>query len=109
MEAGRDPGDAALAALVGELSVHDADFRTWWASHRVRGPRQLTKTYLHPIVGPLTLEVQQLTVDAQPDQRLVVYTARPGSPAQEALRFLLQWSAGASEHHDDPASGHRRR
>jgi transcriptional regulator with XRE-family HTH domain len=29
MEAGRDPDDRALAALVGELSVRDPDFRTW--------------------------------------------------------------------------------
>ena len=38
MEAGRSPDDRALTALVGELAVRDADFRTWWASHQVRGP-----------------------------------------------------------------------
>jgi MmyB-like transcription regulator ligand binding domain len=37
MEAGRRP--RAFAALVGELSVQDPDFRTWWASHLARGPR----------------------------------------------------------------------
>jgi hypothetical protein len=56
-------------------------------------PRQLSKTYRHPIVGALTLDVQQLTVDTQPDQHLVAYTAPPDSPSREALRFLLQWSA----------------
>lgn len=59
MEAGRNPHDPVLSALVGELSVHDADFRTWWAGHQVRGPRQLTKTYQHPVVGSLVLDVQQ--------------------------------------------------
>ena len=93
MEAGRTPDDPALTALVGELSVRDQDFSTWWASHRIRGPRQLSKTYRHPIVGALTLDVQQLTVDTQPDQHLVAYTAPPDSPSREALRFLLQWSA----------------
>ncbi|TCC49563.1 XRE family transcriptional regulator [Kribbella pittospori] len=92
MEAGRHPDDPALNALVGELSVRDADFRTWWAAHQVRGPRQLTKTYLHPMVGPLTLDVQQFTVDTHPDQLLVAYTTTPGSPSDEGLRFLLQWS-----------------
>jgi transcriptional regulator with XRE-family HTH domain len=92
MEAGRNPGDRALAALVGELTVRDPDFRTWWASHRVRGPRQLTKTYRHPVVGAVTLDVQQFSVDTQPDQQLVAYTAPPDSPSQDALRFLLQWS-----------------
>ncbi|MFC8826038.1 helix-turn-helix domain-containing protein [Streptomyces sp. NPDC057137] len=90
MEAGRDPADRALAALIGELSVRDADFRTWWASHQVRGPRQLTKTYHHPVVGTLTLDVQQFSVGTQPDQQLVAYTAPPGSSSHEALRFLLQ-------------------
>ena len=97
MEAGRNPGDTALSALVGELSVRDADFRAWWADHQVRGPRQLTKTYLHPVAGALTLDVQQFTVDTHPDQWLVAYTTEPGSPSHEALRFLLQWSASPSK------------
>ncbi|GAA1266136.1 hypothetical protein GCM10009609_31620 [Pseudonocardia aurantiaca] len=97
MEAGRNPGDPRVTALVGELCVQDPDFRAWWGSHQVRGPRQLTKTYRHPVVGALTLDVQQLSVDTQPDQHLVAYTAPPGSPAQEALRFLLQWSAHSTD------------
>ena len=96
MEAGRTPHDPALTALVGELSMRDADFRTWWAGHQVRGPRQLTKSYRHPVVGTIVLDVQQFTVDTHPDQLLVAYTAQPDSPSQEALRFLLQWSANSS-------------
>jgi transcriptional regulator with XRE-family HTH domain len=98
MEAGRNPEDPVLTALVGELSMRDADFRVWWGSHQVRGPRQLAKTYRHPVVGELTLDVQQLSVDTQPDQQLVAYTAAPGSPAQEALRFLLQCADGTVPH-----------
>ncbi|MFF0342724.1 helix-turn-helix transcriptional regulator [Kribbella sp. NPDC004875] len=90
MEAGRTPGDPALNSLIGELSVHDADFRVWWATHQVRGPRQLAKTYLHPVAGELTLDVQQFTVDTHPEQFLVAYTAAPDSPSYDALRFLLQ-------------------
>lgn len=93
MEAGRAPHDPALSALVGELSVRDPDFRRWWASHQVRGPRRLVKTYQHPVAGTLVLDVQQFTVDTHPDQLLVAYTAEPGSPSADALRFLLQWSA----------------
>lgn len=92
MEAGRNPHDSALSALVGELSVRDPDFRTWWAGHDVRGPRQLTKTYHHPVAGTLTLDVQQFSVDTHPDQQLVAYTAEPGSASHEALSFLLRWS-----------------
>ncbi|GAA4577801.1 helix-turn-helix transcriptional regulator [Planotetraspora kaengkrachanensis] len=93
MEAGRTPRDPVLNALIGELSVSDPDFRTWWAAYQVRGPRQLTKTYRHPVAGALTLDVQQFSVDTHPDQQLIAYTAEPDSPSHEALRFLLQWSA----------------
>lgn len=102
MEAGRTPGDPALTALVGELSVRDPDFRTWWASHQVRGPRRPSKTFHHPVVGILTLDVQQFSVDTHSDQLLVAYTAPPDSPSQEALGFLLRWSA----HPTDPDNQH---
>jgi transcriptional regulator with XRE-family HTH domain len=92
MEAGRHPDDPALAALVGELSSRDPDFRTWWATHQVRGPHRLRKAYRHPVVGELHLDVQQFTVDTHPEQMLVAYTAEPGSPSLDGLRFLLQWS-----------------
>ncbi|MGW7539574.1 helix-turn-helix transcriptional regulator [Streptomyces sp. NPDC054770] len=95
MEAGRAPDDPALTALVAELTDRDRDFRTWWATHQVRGPRQLAKTYHHPLAGPLTLDVHQFSVDTHPDQQLIAYTPPPGSPSQEALRFLLQWSGTA--------------
>ncbi|MFD7623168.1 helix-turn-helix transcriptional regulator [Streptomyces sp. NPDC059802] len=93
MEAGRTPHDPELNALVDELGVRDPDFRTWWAGHQVRGPRQLTKTYLHPVAGALTLDVQQFSVDTHPDQQLIAYTAETDSASHEALRFLTQWSA----------------
>ncbi|MFI6346701.1 helix-turn-helix transcriptional regulator [Streptomyces sp. NPDC050560] len=96
MEAGRHPDDPELAALIDELRRADRDFATWWESHRVSGPRQLTKTYLHPVAGPLTLDVQQLTVDTSPDQLLVAYTAPPDTPSWEALHFLLRWSPSST-------------
>ncbi|MFG2857726.1 helix-turn-helix transcriptional regulator [Streptomyces mirabilis] len=111
MEAGRHPKDQALAALIGELNLRDPDFRTWWADHRVRGARRLAKTYLHPVAGSITLDVQQFSVDTQPDQQLVAYTAPPDSPSEEALRFLLQWAARPDQANDSPAThdNHRRK
>lgn len=103
-EAGRHPDDPALTALVGELGMRDPDFRTWWSTHQVRGPRQLTKTYHHPVAGTLVLDVQQLSVDTRPDQLLVAYTAAPDSPSHEALRFLLQWSARTTGRRDHRAA-----
>ncbi|MFI5615258.1 helix-turn-helix transcriptional regulator [Amycolatopsis sp. NPDC051903] len=92
MEAGRTPNDRALSNLIGELTVRDPDFRTWWATHQVRGPRRLAKTYVHPVAGTLVVDVQQFSVDTHPGQQLVAYTAEPGSQSEEALRFLLRWS-----------------
>ncbi|WP_112266807.1 helix-turn-helix transcriptional regulator [Lentzea terrae] len=105
MEAGRTPHDPALSALVGELSVRDADFRTWWASHQVRGPRQLVKTYHHPAAGSLTLDVQQFSVDTHPDQLLVAYTAADET-SKDGLRFLLlsQQAKRAPLESDAPSS-----
>ncbi|MGW4485401.1 helix-turn-helix domain-containing protein [Amycolatopsis sp. NPDC004368] len=48
MEAAADAEDPDLARLVGELSVRDADFRTWWAEHRVTSAGFGTKHYRHP-------------------------------------------------------------
>ncbi|WP_411146089.1 helix-turn-helix transcriptional regulator [Streptomyces sp. x-80] len=101
MEAGRNPHDRGLNTLVGELSVRDGDFRDWWAGHQVRGPRQLAKTYHHPVAGTLTLDVQQFSVDTHPDQQLIAYTTDPDTPSHEALRFLLQGTASRPGHHDD--------
>lgn len=106
MEAGRHPDDRALTALIGELTVRDEDFRTRWASHQVRRPRQLTKAYRHPVVGSVTLDVQQFSVDTQPDQQLVAYTAPPDSPSEKSLRFLLHWSAHPAADPNGHPDGH---
>jgi hypothetical protein len=55
--AGRHPHDPALAELVGELSVQDADFRHWWADHDVFRRTHGTKRFHHPVVGDLVLGV----------------------------------------------------
>jgi transcriptional regulator with XRE-family HTH domain len=93
MEAARDPDNELLAAIVGELSIKDADFRRWWGDHRVRGSESRRKRYVHPVAGPMTLDVQRFAVLAQPEQMLVVYSAEPGSESEAALRFLTRWSA----------------
>ncbi|MFJ4657031.1 helix-turn-helix domain-containing protein [Nocardia sp. NPDC088792] len=93
MVAARTPGDPLLARLVGELSVHDADFRRWWAGHGVRTPSGGRKRIRHPVVGELELDWQVLQVLTAPDQSLVTYTAPVGSPTHEALRILASWTA----------------
>jgi hypothetical protein len=57
---------------------------------RAPGRRQkpCRKELHHPVVGDLTLDWGTLTCAADPDQRLIVRTAEPGSPTREALRTL---------------------
>jgi transcriptional regulator with XRE-family HTH domain len=99
MEAGQHPDDPDLIALVGELSIRDEDFRTWWTSHPVHGLGHVTRTFQHPLVGTLTLDIHQLSIG--PDLLLVAYTALRDSPSRETLRLLLQSSAGRTD--DDAA------
>jgi hypothetical protein len=55
--------------------------------------RRGSRTYDHPVVGELRLDWDALTSDAEPDQQLIVYTAEPGSRAEQALRELADWAA----------------
>ncbi|MFD3308646.1 helix-turn-helix domain-containing protein [Streptomyces sp. NPDC058656] len=93
MEAARYPQDPRLTTLVGELSVQDNDFRTWWAGHHVAALNVGTKTLHHPIAGELTLDWDTLTASTDPDQQLVVWTAEPGTPSHDGLRLLASWAA----------------
>ncbi|MFB7311891.1 helix-turn-helix domain-containing protein [Streptomyces sp. NPDC056192] len=92
MEAAQYPEDPRLSALVGELSVQDADFRRWWAAHDVASKTSGTKTLRHPIAGELTLDWEMLACTTDPDQQLMVMTAEPGTPSHNALHFLASWT-----------------
>ncbi|MFC8718964.1 hypothetical protein [Kitasatospora sp. NPDC057198] len=90
------PGDGELHRLVAELAERDADFRRLWAGHAVKGADRGRKAYLHPLVGRFELDWQALTFNAQQDRSLVVWTAPPGSPAEQALHFLCAWAGRRS-------------
>ncbi|WP_225846494.1 helix-turn-helix domain-containing protein [Streptomyces sp. HPF1205] len=93
MEAAGDPDDPELAQLVGELSLQDPDFRSWWAEHRVNSASYGTKRYRHHLVGDLTLDCDTWASPDGSGQRLMVLTAEPGSPSHDALRILTSWTA----------------
>ena len=92
-EAARDPGDPELATMVGELSLQDRDFATWWAAHQVTGAGDGVKHYRHPLVGDLTLDCDTWDSPDGSGQRLMVLSAEPGTPSHERLRILLSWNA----------------
>ena len=93
MEAAKDPDDPELARLVGELSLQDADFRAWWGERHVNSASYGTKHYRHRAVGDLTLDCDIWYSPDGSGQRLMVLTAEPGTPSDDALRILASWNA----------------
>lgn len=92
-DAGRNPHDAQLAALIGELSMRSDDFRTRWAEHNVRRHYSGLKQFEHPVVGLLELTFQATELQDDPGHSMTVYPAVPGSASDEKLRMLATWAA----------------
>jgi hypothetical protein len=98
-EAGRRPHDTQLRDLVGELSTVSEDFRTRWAAHDVRIHHNGVKHFHHPVVGALDLNycTLDLPTDDHADLRLTIYTAQPGTAAEDGLKLLASWAATTAE------------
>nr|WP_225794179.1 helix-turn-helix transcriptional regulator [Streptomyces aculeolatus] len=83
----RRPDDARVAGLVRRLRARSAEFAALWEEHDVAVRRREVKRFVHPVVGLLELDCEVL-LNPEHDQRLVVYTARPGSESHERLELL---------------------
>jgi transcriptional regulator with XRE-family HTH domain len=83
----RRPDDARLAVLVRRLRARSEEFSALWDAHDVAVRRTDVKRFLHPVVGLLELDCEVL-LSPEHDQRLVIYTARPGSESYERLELL---------------------
>ncbi|AEW92872.1 MULTISPECIES: helix-turn-helix transcriptional regulator [Streptomycetaceae] len=92
MAAGRQPHDAELVRLVGELSLGSETFPKLWASHHVHEKTHGPKRFRHPTVGDVTLNYETFQVPGAAHHLLVIYTAPPGSPAEEAMNFLSSFT-----------------
>ncbi|MFM9448796.1 helix-turn-helix transcriptional regulator [Streptomyces acidiscabies] len=92
-EAGSNPRDKDLHDLIGELSTRSDAFRTRWGTHNVTHHGTGSKRFHHPVVGDLTLSWESLVMAAEPGLSMIIYTAEPGSPSEEALRLLASWDA----------------
>lgn len=93
IQAGRNPDDEELIALVGELSTRSELFRQRWASQDVRLHRSGRKCLHHPAVGQLDLDVESMELPAEPGCYLNVYTAPAGSATADGLALLASWAA----------------
>src|SRR5690349_10812793 len=79
--------DAEAQALVAALLAESEEFAALWAEHEVAAPPSTRKQVLHPEVGLLDLDCQILTAENQ-TERLVVFTATPGTDDAERLALL---------------------
>ena len=82
--AGDDP---EARGLVDRLLRESDEFAALWERHEVAGRAGNLKRFVHPLVGILTLECQVLTAE-NPTEKLLVFTASPGSEDDERLARL---------------------
>jgi transcriptional regulator with XRE-family HTH domain len=81
---GLDPEADELVAL---LLAESEEFAALWGRHEVGRRTVLEKRFVHPLVGELTLDCQNLVSDNL-SERLVVFSAAPGSVDEARLRKL---------------------
>ncbi|GIH03217.1 transcriptional regulator [Rhizocola hellebori] len=82
--AARYPEDRGIRELVAEMLALSPEFAQMWATHDVEVRRDQRKVISHPELGEIAIECQVLHIPDR-DQRLIIYTAAPGSPAQLKL------------------------
>ena len=92
-EAGRDPANSDLAALIGELSARSPQFRADWADRDVHEHRTGTKVYRHPAVGQLELSYDVFEIPGEPGLSIGTYSADEGSPSADKFAVLASWAA----------------
>jgi hypothetical protein len=97
MEAGRNPHDEDLIALVGELSTRSDLFRKHWASQDVRFHRSGRKRLRHPVVGQLDLDFEAMELPSEPGLQLNIYTAAAGTPTADGIKLLASWAASQED------------
>ncbi|MEN3265794.1 helix-turn-helix domain-containing protein [Pseudonocardia sp.] len=79
--------DAEAAELVARLRAASAEFAALWDSGDIAVRRLVRKRIVHPALGVIELDCQRL-VSEDGRQRLLLFTAPPGSPAIGQLELL---------------------
>ena len=81
------PDDPRVQSLVRDMLDRSPEFAELWERHDVAVMRSDRKTFVHPAVGRIELECEHLLADAG-GQRLILYTARPGTESYEKMALL---------------------
>jgi hypothetical protein len=85
--AARYPDDPELRELIGDLLAGSAEFTQLWEAREIAAEPTLCKSFQHPLVGLVTVNCDALAIPDR-DQQVIIYTATPGSPSEEALQLL---------------------
>jgi transcriptional regulator with XRE-family HTH domain len=102
-EAGRDPLNQDLTALIGELSTLSPQFRTDWAEQNVHEHRTGQKVYRHPEVGEIDVTFDVFELPGEPGLSIYTYSVEDGSPSAEKFALLASWAA--TQEFANPAHG----
>jgi hypothetical protein len=84
----RHRDDRGLAELIGELTMKSAEFASLWSTHPVANHTSGKRHLRHPEVGELQLELETMHLSDEPDHRILMYSATPGSSSHAALQLL---------------------
>lgn len=93
LQAGRDPLNEELTALIGELSTLSPQFRTEWAEQDVHEHRTGRKVYRHPEIGEIDVTFDAFDLPGEPGLTIVTYSVEEGSPSAEKFALLASWAA----------------
>jgi hypothetical protein len=85
--AARYPDDPEIHELIADLQAGSPEFAELWAAHEITAEPTLCKSFQHPLVGLVTVNCDALAIP-DCDQQVIIYTATPGSPSEEALHLL---------------------
>jgi transcriptional regulator with XRE-family HTH domain len=85
--AARYPDDPEIRELIADLLAGSTAFAELWEAREIAAEPTLCKSFQHPVVGLVTVNCDALAIP-DCDQQVIIYTATPGSPSEEALKLL---------------------
>jgi transcriptional regulator with XRE-family HTH domain len=115
LEAGRDPLNSQLTALIGELSTLSPQFRRDWAERDVHEHRTGRKVYRHPDVGAIDVTFDVFELPGEPGLSIATFSVDEGTDSADKFALLASWAATqefTNPRHVDPvdrSAGGRRR
>lgn len=104
LEAGRDPLNRDLTALIGELSTRSPQFRHDWADRDVHQHTTGAKAFRHPEVGIVDVAYDVFELPGQRGLQMVTFSAPPGTDAAEKFALLASWAATREQEHSPDRS-----